>query len=160
MAKAECETRVYRKGTPGDAGSILRGVFPLDCLSSFKENPFRWLNLLFDFHDFSSLKGLWVPCHREISPMKTRIKSVSSFRHRLFLAVSDLNCKFAAFTFADPIEHATGDEKIVLILEERGITVSSSYIFHLFRHPLIHLCQLIAGPLLHGTHCSRPRDER
>lgn len=31
---------------------------------------------------------------------------------------------FTDFTFADPIEHATGEEKLVLILQERGITVS------------------------------------
>lgn len=32
----------------------------------------------------------------------------------------------AELTFADPIEHATGIEKVMLLLEERGIDVSIS----------------------------------
>jgi hypothetical protein len=34
----------------------------------------------------------------------------------------------AELSFPDPIEHATGEEKVMLLLEERGITVSKFHV--------------------------------
>ena len=55
--------------------------------------------------------------------MIAKIKNVSTLK-LLLCMLTQTNCQFLDFTFADPIEHATGEEKIMLILEERGITVS------------------------------------
>ena len=54
---------------------------------------------------------------------------------------------------AEPIEQATGDEKIMLLLEERGIDVGE----RLQRWPTDAVSG--AGPLLHEADQARPRDE-